>query len=210
MQMAPPTPPRQPASLPVLVISVLHRLLPPFQSLCQAKGRTTLTGAPPPHPGAAAGQGAGGSGKAQRRWLPLPPLPHPAVAPPPSSALRTDGGRSRRGVCDGGDCIWSPMLKGPCPLPGTTGGVTPHRSPGIPMRVGEAVHRTWGHGPRGAARFKRPPQNRGESCRPLGTHGGVGVGEQPFAQVCCLPKGWSGGGGREPAAAGLTSAAQRG
>lgn len=78
------------------------------------------------------------------------------------------------------------------------------------MRGGGAVHRAWGHGPRGAARFRRPPQNQGESCRPLGTHGGFGVGEQPFALVCCLPKGWSRGGGREPAAAGLTFAAQRG
>ena len=210
MQMAPPTPPRQPASLPVLVISVLHRLLPPFQSLCQATGRTTLTGAPPPQ--------LRGGGRARGRRLregsealaPPTPLPHPAVAPPPSSALRTDGGRSRRGVCDGGHCIWSPMLKGPCPLPGATGGESPHRSPGIPMRGGGAVHRAWGHGPRGAARFRRPPQNQGESCRPLGTHGGFGVGEQPFALVCCLPKGWSRGGGREPAAAGLTFAAQRG
>lgn len=174
MQMAPPTPPRQPASLPVLVISVLHRLLPPFQSLCQAKGRTTLTGGPPHPAGAAAGPGAGGSGEAQRRWLPPPPLPHPAVAPPPSSALRTDGGRSRRGVCDGGDCIWSPMPKGPCPLPGATGGVSPHRSPGIPMRGGGAVHRACGHGPRVLPASRDHPQNRGESCKPLGAHGGYG------------------------------------
>ena len=195
MQMAPPTPPSQPASLPVLVISILHRFLPPFQSLCQATGRTTLTGAPPlpPNSGAAAGQGAGGSGKAQRRWLPQPLfLILQSRLPPLPRCARMAAGAAE--VC----------------VTGATGGVSPHRSPGIPTRGGGAVHRAWGHRPRGAARFKRPPQNRGESCGPLGTHEGFGVGKQPFARVCCLPKGWSRGGGREPAAAGLTFAAQRG
>lgn len=85
MQMAPPTPPRQPASLPVLVISVLHRLLPPFQSLCQAKGRTTLTGAPPPTQGRRQGKGPAAWGRLRGARSPhplflilqsrLPPLP---------------------------------------------------------------------------------------------------------------------------------------
>lgn len=84
MQMAPPTPPRQPASLPVLVISVLHRRLPPFQSLCQAKGRTTLTGAPPPQ-GRRQGKGPEAPGRLRGAGSPhplflilqsrLPPLP---------------------------------------------------------------------------------------------------------------------------------------
>lgn len=114
-------PPSPPSCLPVLVISALRRLLPPLQFLCQAKGRTTLTGAPHPHPGAAAGQGAGCSVKD-------PPPTHPAARASPffraahgwrlgpqRCVCVTAGGR----LCDmpGGLCLLPGAIGGGCPLP---------------------------------------------------------------------------------------------
>lgn len=212
MQMAPPTPPSQPASLPVLVISILHRFLPPFQSLCQATGRTTLTGAPPlpPNSGAAAGQGAGGSGKAQRRWLPQPLfLILQSRLPPLPRCARMAAGAAE--VCVTGETVSGPRCsRGHVLSQGRREGCPPTAVQESPREEGELSTEPGGTGPGVLPASRDPPQNRGESCRPLRTHEGFGVGEQPFARVCCLPKGWSRGGGREPAAAGLTFAAQRG
>lgn len=125
---SPPSSP--PSCLPVLVISALRRLLPPLQFLCQAKGRTTLTGAPHPHPGAAAGQGAGCSVKD-------PPPTHPAARASPFFRA-AHGWRlgPQRCVCVTAGGRLCDMPGGLCLLPGAIGGGVPCQGPGIPVKGG--------------------------------------------------------------------------
>lgn len=190
MQMAPPTPPSQPASLPVLVISILHRFLPPFQSLCQATGRTTLTGAPPlpPNSGAAAGQGAGGSGKAQRRWLPPPLfLILQSRLPPLPRCARMAAGAAE--VCVTGETVSGPRCsRGHVLSQGRREGCPPTAVQESPREEGELSTEPGGTGPGVLPASRDPPRTEGNHAGPSVPMRGSGWGSSPLPESAVFLK----------------------
>lgn len=200
MQMAPPTPPSQPASLPVLVISILHRFLPPFQSLCQATGRTTLTGAPPlpPNSGAAAGQGAGGSGKAQRRWLPQPLfLILQSRLPPLPRCARMAAGAAE--VCVTGETVSGPRCsRGHVLSQGRREGCPPTAVQESPREEGELSTEPGGTGPGVLPASRDPPRTEGSHAGPSVPMRGSGWGSSPLPGSAVFLKDGAEEGGVSP------------
>lgn len=191
MQMAPPSPP---SCFPVLVISALRRLLPPLRSLCQARGRATVAGAP--RPGAAAEPGAGCSQEDQKRSRrhPLLVLQHPQHSPPLRRRAAHGWRRElQRCVCEGGGCAWSSMSGGCVLFQGHSwggGSLATVQGSSWGRELSSVEPRAGEHCPWGAARSEGRGSRREalSNAGPLGAYtGGGGTLCQGLLAERCLP-----------------------